>query len=126
MNNLEDNNKKTKKISSSFKHMIIKDRQVDIIGKTAVITSNRDIDENFDKDLHYDEMKKKISSYIKNQDVFDNKFILIQNIFKKRANLKSNSNNEAENIELYLQFHIKQDKKEIDKHISKFLELDII
>ena len=105
---------------SGFKHYNFKKYKIDFYKNTAIIMWSNTVDEDYDKDYSYKSQKRAILDKLNNSEVFDSKFILLQDIFPAEY---SQLPPEKEHLELYINFKKDLTTKEKKEEIKQFLEM---
>lgn len=77
------------------------------------------VDEDYDKDYSYKSQKRAILDKLNNSEVFDSKFILLQDIFPAEY---TNLPVEKETMELYIQFKENLTAIEKKEKIKQFID----
>ena len=85
----------------NFKHYTYSKYKIDFYKQTAIINWTNTVDEDYDKDYSYKTAKTAILDRLNNSEVFDTKFILLQDIFPAAY---TQLPPEKEVLELYVNF----------------------
>lgn len=62
----------------SFKHYTYGKYKIDFFKQTAIISWKRKVDEDYDESYSYKHLHKVVADKLREQDIFDKKFILLQ------------------------------------------------
>lgn len=105
----------------SFKHYTYGKYKIDFYKQTAIINWSNKVDEDYDKDYSYKSQKRTILYRLNNSEVFDTKFILLQDIFPAEY---TQLPPEKETMELYVNFKrddltTREKKEKIRRFIDK-------
>ena len=104
----------------SFKHYTYGKYKIDFYKNTAILMWSNTVDEDYDKDYSYKSQKRAILDRLNNSEVFDTKFILLQDIFPASY---TKLPPEKETMELYIQFKENLTAKDKKVEIRRFLEM---
>ena len=85
----------------SFKHYKYKKYKIDFFKQTAIIMWKHKVGEDFDESYSYKHLHKVVADKLREQDIFNKKFILLQDIFSASY---SHLPVEKETMELYVNF----------------------
>lgn len=104
----------------SFKHYNFKKYKIDFYKNTAIISWKRKVDEDFDKSYSYKHLHKVIADKLREQDIFNKKFILLQETCPAAY---TQLPVDTELLELYLNFKRDDLKtKEKKAEIKRFID----
>lgn len=103
----------------AFKHYKYKKYKIDFFKQTAIIMWKHKVGEDFDKDYSYKSQKRAILDRLKENEAFDTKFILLQEIFPAEY---TKLPPEKELFELYIQFKENLTTKDKKAEIRRFLD----
>lgn len=104
-----------------FKHYTYGNYKIDFFKQTAIISWTNTVDDEYDEKTSFKATKTVILDRLNNSEVFDAKFILLQDIFPA---LYSKLPPEKETMELYVNFKrddltIREKKEKIKQFIDK-------
>ena len=103
----------------SFKHYKYGKYKIDFYKNTAIINWSNTVDEDYDEKTSYKATKTAILYRLNNSEVFDTKFILLQNIFPASY---TQLPPEKEVLELYVQFKENLTTKDKKEEIKRFID----
>ena len=109
----------SKKIHS-FKHFKYGKFEIHLYLKTAIISWKRKVDEDYDESYSYKHLHKVVADKLREQDIFNKNFILLQEIFPAEY---TQLPPEKETMELYIQFKENLTTKEKKAEVKQFLEM---
>ena len=101
--------------TEGFKHYKYGKYKIDFFKQTAIINWSNTVDEDYDEKTSYKATKTAILYRLNNSEVFDTKFILINEEYDKK-----------EFLELYIKFKEDLTTKAKKEKIRKFLEMFVI
>ena len=108
----------------SFKHYTYSKYKIDFYKNTAIINWKNKVDEDYDKDYSYKATKTAILGALRENEAFDTKFILLQEISPAEY---TQLPPEKEVLELYVNFKRNDlTTKEKKAEIRQFLEMFVI
>ena len=110
----------TSKKIHSFKHFNFKKYKIDFYKNTAIISWKCKVDEDYDESYSYKHLHKVVADKLREQDIFNKKFILLQ---ETSPAAYTQLPVDTELLELYLNF--KRDdltSKEKKEKIKQFLD----
>ena len=107
----------------AFKHFSFEKYKIDFFKQTAIIMWSNKVDEDYDKSYSYKHLHKVIVDKLREQDIFNKKFILLQETSPAEY---TQLPPEKEVLELYLNFKrndlaTKDKKAEIKRFIDNLL-----
>lgn len=102
-----------------FKHYTYGKYKIDFFKQTAIISWSTNVDEDYDKDYSYKSQKRAILDRLKENEAFDTKFILLQDISPA---VYTQLPPEKEVLELYIQFMENLTTKDKKAEIRRFLD----
>ena len=85
----------------SFKHYKYKKYKIDFFKQTAIIMWKHKVEEDFDKSYSYKHLHKVVADKLREQDIFNKKFILLQETSPAEY---TQLPPEKEHLELYINF----------------------
>ena len=103
----------------AFKHYNFKKYKIDFYKQTAIIMWKHKVEEDFDKSYSYKHLHKVVVDKLREQDIFNKKFILLQETSPaayKQLPI------DTELLELYLNFNTNLPSKEKKAEIRRFLD----
>ena len=103
-----------------FKHYTYGNYKIDFFKQTAIISWKRKVDEDYDESYSYKHLHKVVADKLREQDIFNKKFILLQEISPAEY---TQLPPEKELLELYVNFK-RDDLTTRDKkaEIRRFLD----
>lgn len=105
---------------SGFKHFNFKKYKIDFFKQTAIIMWSNTVDEDYDKSYSYKHLHKVVLDKLREQDIFNKNFILLQ---ETSPAAYKQLPPEKEILELYIQFKDDLTAKEKKAEIKQFLEM---
>lgn len=102
-----------------FKHYTYGNYKIDFFKQTAIIMWKHKVGEDFDKDYSYKSQKRAILDRLKENEAFDTKFILLQEISPAEY---TKLPPEKETMELYIRFKDDLTTKEKKEKIKQFID----
>ena len=106
--------------TEGFKHYKFKKYKIDFFKQTAIISWKHKVDEDFDESYSYKHLHKVVADKLREQDIFNKNFILLQETFPAEY---TKLPPEKELFELYIQFKENLTTKEKKAEIRQFLEM---
>ena len=103
----------------SFKHFKFKKYKIDFYKNTAIISWSNKVEEDFDESYSYKHLHKVIVDKLKEQDIFNKKFILLQ---ETSPAAYTQLPPEKEILELYIQFKENFTAREKKEKIKQFID----
>ena len=103
----------------AFKHYNFKKYKIDFFKQTAIISWKHKVDEDYDESYSYKHLHKVVVDKLREQDIFNKKFILLQETSPaayKQLPI------DTELLELYLNFNTNLPSKEKKAEIRRFLD----
>ena len=108
---------------SGFKHYTYDKYKLDFYKQTAIIMWKCKVDEDYDKSYSYKHLHKVIVDKLREQDIFNKNFILLQ---ETSPAAYTQLPVDTELLELYLNFNTNLPSKEKKEKIKQFLEMFVI
>ena len=105
--------------TEGFKHYKYKKYKIDFYKNTAIINWSNTVDEDYDKDYSYKSQKRAILGTLRDNEVFDTKFFLLQEISPAAY---TQLPPEKEVLELYVQFKENLTTKAKKEKIRQFID----
>ena len=106
----------------AFKHYTYGKYKIDFYKNTAIISWKCKVGEDFDKSYSYKHLHKVVADKLREQDIFNKKFILLQETSPAEY---TQLPVDTELFELYIQFKENLTTREKKNHIQKFLQFVI-
>ena len=103
-----------------FKHFNFEKYKIDFYKQTAIINWSNKVDEVYDKSYSYKHLHKVVADKLREQDIFNKKFILLQ---ETSPAAYTQLPPEKELLELYVQFKEDLTAREKKEEIRQFLEM---
>ena len=107
----------------SFKHYTYSKYKIDFFKQTAIIMWTNIVDDEYDKSYSYKHLHKVVVDKLREQDIFNKNFILLQEIFPAAY---SHLPAEKETMELYVNFKrddltVREKKEKIKAFLDNLL-----
>ena len=103
----------------SFKHFKFKKYKIDFFKQTAIIMWTNIVDEDYDKSYSYKHLHKVVVDKLREQDIFNKNFILLQ---ETSPAAYTQLPPEKEVLELYVQFKENLTTKDKKEEIKRFID----
>lgn len=103
----------------AFKHFNFKKYKIDFFKQTAIIMWKHKVGEDFDESYSYKHLHKVIVDKLREQDIFNKNFILLQ---ETSPAAYTQLPVDTELLELYLNFNTNLPSKEKKEKIKRFLD----
>lgn len=104
---------------SGFKHFNFKKYKIDFYKNTAIISWKCKVDEDYDKSYSYKHLHKVVADKLREQDIFDKKFILLQETSPAEY---TQLPVDTELLELYIQFKENLTTRAKKEKIKQFID----
>ena len=105
--------------TEGFKHFKYGKHQIDFFKQTAIIMWKHEVGEDFDESYSYKHLHKVVADKLREQDIFNKKFILLQ---ETSPAAYTQLPPEKELLELYIQFKENFTAREKKEKIKAFLD----
>ena len=102
-----------------FKHYTYGKYKIDFFKQTAIISWKHKVDEDYDESYSYKHLHKVVVDKLREQDIFNKNFILLQDIFPAEY---TQLPPEKEHLELYIQFKENLTTKAKKEKIKQFID----
>ena len=107
----------------AFKHYTYGKYKIDFYKQTAIIMWSNKVNEDYDKSYSYKHLHKVVVDKLREQDIFNKNFILLQ---ETSPAAYTQLPVDTELLELYLNFNTNLPAKEKKEKIKQFLEMFVI
>ena len=107
----------------AFKHYTYGKYKIDFYKQTAIIMWSNKVNEDYDKSYSYKHLHKVVVDKLREQDIFNKNFILLQ---ETSPAAYKQLPVDTELFELYIQFKDDLTAKEKEAEIKQFLEMFVI
>lgn len=105
--------------TEGFKHYTYGKYKIDFFKQTAIIMWKRKVDEDFDKSYSYKHLHKVVADKLREQNIFNKKFILLQETSPAEY---TQLPVDTELLELYIQFKDDLATKDKKEKIKQFID----